>query len=141
MNTVYRDSISVEDYNRLRKSAGWRDIEPHQAQRGIDHSAYIVSAVIDGQTVGMGRLVTDGGHVALITDIVVLPEYQGKGIGKTIVNRIMGCIRDSLKPGESVNVNVMTAKGKEPFYRQFGFVERPNDELGAGMTQWIARGE
>lgn len=34
----------------------------------------------------------------------------------------------------------MRQKGRV-FYRQFGFVERPNDELGAGMTQWIARGE
>ncbi|MDO4486417.1 MAG: hypothetical protein Q4C46_07500 [Bacillota bacterium] len=23
------------------------------------------------------------------------------------------------------------------FYRKFGFVERPNDEMGAGMVRWI----
>jgi|GEM_PF-2543166 len=28
MKVEYRHTISVEDYNKLRKSAGWREIEP-----------------------------------------------------------------------------------------------------------------
>jgi hypothetical protein len=27
----------------------------------------------------------------------------------------------------------MAAKGKEPFYERYGFVQRPNERLGAGM--------
>jgi hypothetical protein len=42
-----------------------------------------------------------------------------------------------LGKGQKVYVNLMSAKGKEPFYKKFGFEERPNDKVGAGMTQWI----
>jgi len=38
-----------------------------------------------------------------------------------------------------VFINLMAAKGRESFYKQFGFVERPNEEFGAGMTQWIPK--
>lgn len=34
-------------------------------------------------------------------------------------------------------VNLMAAKGKEPFYKKFGFIERPNDKHGAGMIQYL----
>jgi hypothetical protein len=33
-------------------------------------------------------------------------------------------------------INLMAARGKEGFYKKFGFIERPNDEKGAGMSQW-----
>ena len=138
-NVEYRNSLSAEDFIKLRKTTGWREIKLQQARRGIENAAYIVSAVVDGETVGMGRLVSDGGYTALICDIIVLPEHQGKGIGKTIVSMIMDYIRNSMEPGESVLVNLMAAKGKEPFYKKFGFIERPNEELGAGMTQWLTK--
>jgi len=42
-----------------------------------------------------------------------------------------------LEKGQTVFVNLMSAKGKEAFYKKFGFEVRPNDKVGAGMTQWI----
>jgi hypothetical protein len=35
----------------------------------------------------------------------------------------------------------MAAKNKETFYKQFGFEGRPNDKVGAGMTQWMKYNE
>lgn len=31
-------------------------------------------------------------------------------------------------------VGLMAAKDEEPFYEEFGFVARPNEKLGSGMT-------
>ena len=42
-----------------------------------------------------------------------------------------------MKPGYIVNLNLNSAKGKEPFYEKLGFVERPNEDAGAGMNQWL----
>lgn len=135
----YINSISCSDYNHLRKSVGWDEIAVKQAQTGINNSACIVSAICKGKTVGMARVVSDGGYVVLLVDVIVLPEFQGKGIGKTMLNKVMEYIKSSLAEGEGVFVNLMAAKGKEAFYKQFGFMERPTDQLGAGMTQWIAK--
>jgi len=54
-------------------------------------------ALDDGLLVGAGRAITDWVNYALMLDIVVLPEYQGKGIGK----RIMKYLAERSKPGMS----------------------------------------
>ena len=64
---------------------------------------------------------------------MVIPEYQGKKIGTGIMNELIKEI-DKYK---DVNPNIRTylgaSKGKEGFYEKFGFVSRPNENLGAGM--------
>ncbi|MBH1941586.1 GNAT family N-acetyltransferase [Mobilitalea sibirica] len=139
MNVTYSHSISLKDYNTLRDSAGWQKLPERQAQKGIDHSVFLVSAIVEDKTVGMARLVTDGGCVAIILDVVVLPTYQKMGIGKTMIERIMSYIDNNLEAGELMYVCLMSAKGKESFYRKFGFEERPNEHVGAGMTKWVRK--
>lgn len=137
MNIKYIDKISVADYNYLRKVSGWNEIEEKQALTGIQNSAFLISAVHNDKTVGMARVISDGGYVVIIVDVIVLPEYQGKGIGKTMMEKIMEYINNSLHENQCVMVNLMAAKGRESFYSQFGFDTRPNEKLGAGMSQWI----
>lgn len=139
MEIEYLNHISAEDYNRLRKSVGWSEISCRQAQVGLDHTAFQVVAVDGNIPVGMARVISDGGYVRYIADVVVHPDYQGYGIGKTMVNKIMDHIHTGLEPGDMVQVFLLAAKGREPFYRPFGFQERPNEELGAGMSQRIIK--
>jgi len=40
---------------------------------------------------------------------------------------------------QGISVNLMSAKGREPFYEKFGFNVRPNENRGAGMDQWIQK--
>lgn len=37
----------------------------------------------------------------------------------------------------TTHICLMAVKGKEEFYKKFGFVERPNENFGCGMHQWI----
>ena len=138
MDIKYINQISAADFNYLRKTAGWHEVEEKQALTGIKNSVFIISALHDGKTVGMARVVGDGGYVMIIVDVIVLPEYQGKGIGRAMMQKVMEYIKNSLQEGQFVFVNLMSAKGRESFYSQFGFDTRPNEKAGAGMTQWIA---
>ena len=36
-------------------------------------------------------------------------------------------------------IELLSAKDKEPFYEKFGFFRRPNDERGAGMSQFYTQ--
>lgn len=137
MDIVYGNTLSVSDYNNLRKSAGWNTFPERQAQVGLSNSTYIVAAKKDGQTVGMARVISDGGYAAFVMDVIVLPEFQGNGIGKTMLQNIMSYLNSTLEQGEKMYVGLMAAKDRESFYKQFGFLERPNEHMGAGMSQWI----
>lgn len=135
---TYGSEISVEDYNALRKSAGWNMIKPERAERGIRNSVCFI-AKDDGRAVGIARLISDGGYVSAIFDVIVLPEYQRRGIGTALMDRVMDYILEQLEEGENQMICLMAAKGKETFYKKFGFEERPNEKAGAGMSQWIKK--
>ena len=60
-------------------------------------------------------------------DVIVLPEYQGRGIGKELMKHVTEYI-DSLSRDGGVFVNLMSAQGREGFYERFGF-ERENDVI------------
>lgn len=132
----YGSEITPEEYLELRRKVGWCLFPVEEAKAGIDN-AYLVICARDGEkAVGVVRLLWDGGYIAMLSDVIVDPEYQGQGIGRTLVESTIRRMKDDMKPGYKVKLNLMAAKGKEPFYEKFGFVQRPNENLGAGMDQW-----
>ena len=64
---------------------------------------------------------------------MVIPEYQGKKIGKGIMNKLLEQIDEYKKVNPDIRTYLGASKGKESFYEKFGFISRPNEELGAGM--------
>ena len=133
------NGIDVDDYLALREAVGWQRIHRKQAQAGLEHSCYIISCRDGEKTIGTARVLWDRGYVAYIADVMVLPSYQRQGIGKQMMAHIMDYLESQLKEGWSLMVNLMAAKGKEPFYKGFNFIERPSDIYGAGMMQWLIK--
>lgn len=62
----------------------------------------------------LGRALCDGEYQAAIYDVVLLPEYHGKGIGREIMSRLCGQL-----PVE--NITLYSVPGREGFYRKCGF--------------------
>lgn len=121
----------------LRSQAGWMEFPPEEARICVEN-AYLVLCVRDeGKAVGVARLLWDGGYVAFLSDVLVSPPYQGRGIGRKLVEAVIQRIRDDMKPGYKVKLTLNSAKGKEPFYERFGFRVRPNEEAGPAMDRWL----
>ena len=133
----YVDYITPEEYMDLRRKAGWVEFPLEEAQACIDN-AYMVLCVRDnGKAIGVARLLWDGGYIAFLSDVIVDAAYQGQGIGSRLVEACIQRLKSDMKPGYKVKMNLNSAKGKESFYKRFGFRERPNDDVGAGMDQWF----
>jgi len=140
MKVEYINEISIDDYNYLRKSAGWKEVSKRKAKIGIENSVFIVVATIDKKPIGMARIVGDGGYFVLIVDVVVLPQWQKNGIGKNLMKQIMAYINQDTFEKESVFVSLIAAPNREPFYEPFGFKLCPNsDSMGTGMYQYICK--
>jgi GNAT superfamily N-acetyltransferase len=138
MDLTFGNTISVDEFNFLRRSVGWNEIEKNLASKTIDNALFIITAIINRKIIGLTRVSGDSGYTIIITDVIVLPEYQKKGIGGQLMGKAMEYIKDVfLQNGQSVFVNLMAAK--EIFYKRFGFEERPNDKVGSGMMQWIRK--
>jgi len=135
------NTLTIEDFQELRTAVGWFKAHPVLAERSVNGTLYSVCAYVEGKTVGMARVIGDGGMTLYVQDVIVLPEYQGQGIGKKLMVFIMNYIRSSAPVGSVVQVSLMASKGKEVFYERFDFVSRPNEKQGAGMQQRICIGK
>ena len=113
--------LKAEDFLRLKVATGFIERPLQQVETALENGLFNVSAICDGKVVGMGRLVGDGAMYWYLQEIVVLPEYQGKGIGKSIVNRLIEYIKSTAIPGTIIDIGLTAVKGKEPFYEKFSF--------------------
>jgi ribosomal protein S18 acetylase RimI-like enzyme len=109
------DRISWEELARLFELAPLgKKRDPEKLEIAFRNSLLKVFAFHGMKLVGAGRALSDGVWRAAIYDVAVLPEYQGKGIGSTIIRHLI----------QSANVEVVmlyAAPGKEEFYERFGF--------------------
>ncbi len=110
---------SIEDYCRLRALTGLSVKTSEAARLGLAGTYFGVTILHTGEPVGMGRVIGDGGCFFQVVDIAVLPEHQGRGLGK----RIMGALMDYLRQHAPASAYVsLLADGKaQDLYRQFGF--------------------
>lgn len=129
------NTLTAEDYIYLRSAVGFSKTPLIQTQKALSNGLFSVVAEWNGKKVGMGRLVGDGIMYWYIQDVAILPEYQGKGIGKAIVQRLMQYVKENSIPGTYTTIGLMAAKGKDEFYEKLGFISRPNETCGAGMIK------
>lgn len=135
----YQENVlCYEDYCRLRESVGWTNFSKEQTQAALSNSLYTVAVFENSQAVGMGRLIGDGMYL-VIADIVVNPVYQGKGIGSKIVSMLKEYTTKELPDGGRTSIQLISEKGKEPFYEKLGFKRIPNDFCGSGMKMVIRK--
>lgn len=137
----YRNNeLTKEDYFRLRTSVGWNNWTEAQVGQALPHSLRAVTAVEDGHTVGMARLVGDGIYFVLV-DVVVQPEYQGRGAGRHMVGLLLDWLQKGLPAGGRASVQLIAEPGKEPFYEALGFRRLPNGFCGSGMRRVFHKAE
>ena len=119
------NALKAEDFIQLKLATGFIERPLQQVEKALNNGLFNVSAICDGKVFGIGRLVGDGAMYWYLQEIIVLPEYQGKGIGKSIVNRLIEYIKSTAVPGTIIYIGLTAVKGKEPFYEKFGFSIRP----------------
>ncbi|MBR4513756.1 MAG: GNAT family N-acetyltransferase [Lachnospiraceae bacterium] len=138
MIKLIENDITVEEYQGLRESVGWRRLSDRQAQAAIDNSLFFIKAIGDrGTPIGMGRIVGDGAVICYIQDLVVSPTVQGMGVGTKLINRLKEFVESLREDNTTMMLCLMCAKGREEFYLKNGFTARPTDNLGPGMITYL----
>lgn len=74
----------------------------------------VVTCWDEERLVGFGRMVSDGKMCSSIFDVVIVPEYQKRGIGRMIMKRLCSKTPDAC-------IFLTSTFGNEPFYSKLGF--------------------
>ena len=123
----------AKEYNRLTDSVGWGIRSEKIIQQALEYTLYSLCAYDGDRLIGYGRIIGDKTIFLYIQDVMVIPEYQGKKIGTNIMIELLKKVEEYKKINPNIRTYLGASKGKEDFYKNFGFVSRPNEELGAGM--------
>lgn len=134
MEIIYKENpITAEEVLLFQQKMGWT-LDPIELwRRSLAQTLYSIGAYQGDELIGMGRLLGDGAMYWYINDVFVLTAYQGRGIGREIMARLLAHIQKHGVPGTEASVCLMCAKGKEGFYEKLGFRARPHETEGPGM--------
>ena len=133
MSIILREDKEIEQelilelYHALEWSSAKK---PDKLYKALMNSHSLVSAWDKDRLVGMGNAISDGYLVVYYAHLLVHPDYQGKGIGRMIVDKMKEKYGD-------FHQQTLVADGKAvDFYKKCGF-ER------AGKTEplWIYQGD
>lgn len=75
----------------LYESVGWTNYtaRPAMLRAAYEASLYTLAAYDNDQLVGIVRCVGDGASIVFVQDLLVLPDYQRRGIGTLLLRSVM----------------------------------------------------
>ena len=122
----YRPTRGLLKLRRLfQKHAFWAENRSNgDLKRMLAGSTVVVSLWRGKRLVGFGRAHSDGIHRAVLWDIVVAGDLQGKGLGRRVVEALLAA--PAIRDVERVYLMTTNSAG---FYKQLGFTKAITQQL------------
>ncbi len=115
------DSWPTEEIVRLYQAGGWWS-ETADASNipALICGSFAFAVVVEkttGAAVGMGRVLSDGVSDAYIQDMVLLPPYRNRGLGKQLAHTLVEhCLSRDIRW-----IGLIAEPGYDGFYKSVGF--------------------
>lgn len=134
---IEMNTLTPELFLDLYTSVGWEPPCIEQVKAALQNTLVSFVAYEGERTVGMVRLLGDGGMSFYVKDFAVVPNYQGQGVGKALMSAVQGYILSHIRENWAVSLELISTREAVNFYKRQGFEERPCDWDGPGMFKMI----
>jgi aralkylamine N-acetyltransferase len=122
--------IDLYELEELCDSVGWSRRPIRKVRKAIEHSFVVISVREQrggfNRLIGFARATSDHAFNATIWDVVVHPEFQGKGLGKALMEEVV----KELRRADISNISLFADAHVVDFYRQLGFNADPEGIKG-----------
>ncbi|BAZ28919.1 GCN5-related N-acetyltransferase [Cylindrospermum sp. NIES-4074] len=122
--------IDLYELEELCDAVGWSRRPLRKVKKAIEHSFLVASMwQIRGnqkRLIGFARATSDHAFNATIWDVVVHPDFQGQGLGKSLMKYVLKKLRSE----EISNVTLFADPHVVDFYRTMGFMPDPEGIKG-----------
>ena len=116
MTYIFNKPVSVKALADLRESVGWNRMES-EYKNPLLTSYYHIAVYEKEALIGYIDCVSNGVTDAYIQDLMVRPDYQGRGIGTDLMEKMI----DYLKNKHIYMISVVFDESLKAFYKKFGF--------------------
>jgi GNAT superfamily N-acetyltransferase len=124
------DQIDEAEVVALYRANVWSSADkPAELMAALRNSHGLVTARVEGQLVGLANAISDGHLVVYFPHVLVLPEFQRRGIGRQMFEVLLDSYR-------SFHQIMITSGGDTvTFYESMGFTR-----AGSTVPMWIYAG-
>jgi len=124
------NNIDWHELSYLYKIAPLGDKAPEVLERVFNNSMFKYFIYNNEKLIGAGRALADGVDCSYICDVAIHPDYQGLGLGKTMIEKL---VEDSKEHNKIILYAVPT---KESFYAKFGFARMKTAMAIFNRQEW-----
>ena len=118
---IKHNELTAEEFIFLWETVWGDGPSLEQTRLAMEHTLFRVSIYDGSEIVAMARMIGDMGLDYYIKDVVVKPEYQGKGIGRLLINELLKFIKENGVKNTDIFVELCAMPDKISFYEKFGF--------------------
>ena len=126
---IKHNELTAEEFILLWETVWGQGPALEQTRLAMEHTLFRVSVFDGNQIVAMARVIGDMGLDYYIKDVIVRPEYQGKGIGRALTEACIECARAAGYLQLELEV-VAGNRRAEELYKSVGFVEYGRNPKG-----------
>ncbi|XP_047973223.1 serotonin N-acetyltransferase 2, chloroplastic-like [Salvia hispanica] len=122
------ENLNLEQLNSVFAAVGFPRRDPEKIRVALEHTEPLVWVEYEKtkRPVAFARATGDGVFNAIIWDVVVDPSFQGFGLGKAVMERILTALLDK----GITNIALYSEPRVLGFYRPLGFVADPDGIRG-----------
>lgn len=104
-------NIHWEQVAETLMSVRMASYDPMIHKKAFENSHTVIFVFDGDRMIGFGRALSDDAYQASLYDIAVIPECQGKGVGKLIFESMLAKLKHC-------NIILYATPGKEGFYKK-----------------------
>ncbi|MDJ0572703.1 MAG: GNAT family N-acetyltransferase [Pleurocapsa sp. MO_192.B19] len=122
--------LDIYELEELCDRVGWARRPVRKVKKAINHSFLVVSMwEVQGKKrrlIGFARATSDHAFNATIWDVVVDPNFQGRGLGKAMMKYMISQLRSE----DISNITLFADPQVVTFYQRLGFILDPEGIKG-----------
>ena len=124
---------TVEEFSGVLRAVGFKAHSDEAVRIGLSNSWCSVCALVDGAVIGLGRVIGDGALHFYITNVMVVPLHQRRGVGTAIVRALLAKV--TALPYPNILVEALPLPDLDRFYHRLGFEAARG--YAPGMHLWL----